>query len=728
MRKIVVPSVDSQVRARLAALDARLNSVHTPNLAVALVAHLGASDLPFAALMPILADARNNEVWEQLPEEYYRLMLESGDALVTLMETAPPTGSAWTSAQVRQLCHLRLASLPRASLIGYRQRVDAEAKALLEQGRQLRSSIPLRRIADELFCSSVGDQALDLLGDLAFERGQFDEARHWWSLIAPLEPTGDDRLRYPDPHVDVVRVQAKQLLALIFQGRLDEAKPAIARFDKRHPNARGDLAGQEGVYERILSKTLTEFHRERISNNDEAWTTFGGAETRNHILSHTLSPSLWEDGPTWRIKLPLLDAAGKAARHSINGAAAIFHPVIVNDQVLIADHRSVVSYHLKTGKELFRYSLKAAGLTDLGPDPQIAMPRFTLTADRDRAYVRLGRLGIGPQKDAGKADASHLVCLDLTHPEKEKKRELWRITARPDANSPAVFEGAPLAHEWRVYIALTTIVDRHSVASIVCYDVLGRQRWTREVCDAPEFEGNASESRQRQHLLTWAGNQIVYCNHAGAIVAVDAWSGQPTWGVRYPSRGPRAADFEPSPRDLAPAVYADGCIFAAPLDSDRLFCIDAMSGQVRWEIENVEVVHLLGSAHGRVFVATKSGLQALNAATGKLDWAEPGEGRLPSLGRGLLVGSLYYWPTQDAAFPYRLVAQKTGEPAPFDPTRFSTLPAGNLAFGHGCLAIAGLDELVVFVPSPRLPPDVRPSARLWRGDFPDFVGRPLNNP
>src|SRR5207253_8221101 len=122
---------------------------------------------------------RNQDVWEQLPDEYYRMTQESGDALVTLTEPMPYLGVGWSSGQVRRLCHQRLASLPRASLEIYRQRVDTEATALLEQGRRARSPVPLRRLVDELFCSTAGDQALDLLGDLAFERGHFDEARHW---------------------------------------------------------------------------------------------------------------------------------------------------------------------------------------------------------------------------------------------------------------------------------------------------------------------------------------------------------------------------------------------------------------------------------------------------------------------------------------------------------------------------------------------------------------------
>ena len=191
--------------------------------------------------------------------------------------------------QTRRLCHQRLASLPHASLASYRRRVDAEAKALLAQGRQSRSPLPLHRVVDELFCSSVGDQALDLLGDLAFERGQFGEAQHWWSLLVPFpsEPgtACAGRFRFPDPRVDGVRTQAKLILALIFQGRLEEARAECACLHAQHPQARGSLAGQEDVYGNILQKTLASFAAAHIVNNDEPWTTFGGAATRNRVLT-----------------------------------------------------------------------------------------------------------------------------------------------------------------------------------------------------------------------------------------------------------------------------------------------------------------------------------------------------------------------------------------------------------------------------------------------------------
>ena len=309
VRRVVLPNLDSQVAAKLAAIDSRLELVHSPGRAASLLADL-APPSRYGAFVPLLADRRNVDNWEQLPDDYYRVMQESGDALVSASDRA--IGSGWSSVQVRRLCQQRLANLPSSSRALYRQRVDAEAKALLEQGKQARSAAPLRRLVDEHFCSGQTDQALDLLGDLAFERGQFEEARHWWGLLAPLDAAAGDSLHFPDPHIDPAGIQAKQILALIFQGRLDESRAAIAHFQERHSRAAGHLAGQNGVYTRTLTKTLDAFRQERIANNAEPWTTFAGDPSRNRVLSQGLSYHLWEDGPSWRMPMPALFSARSA--------------------------------------------------------------------------------------------------------------------------------------------------------------------------------------------------------------------------------------------------------------------------------------------------------------------------------------------------------------------------------------------------------------------------------
>src|SRR5262249_43831883 len=148
------------------------------------------------------------------------------------------------------LCHQRLTALPAEALRLYRDRVESQAKQWLEQGKAEREPRWLRRLVDEAFCSRYTDRALDLLGDLAFERGRFEEAESWWSMLAPPasrvapapgpENKQDSNLVYPDPQVDLAKVQAKQLLSRLFAGNRDPWLDDLKTFRQLHENAQGE--------------------------------------------------------------------------------------------------------------------------------------------------------------------------------------------------------------------------------------------------------------------------------------------------------------------------------------------------------------------------------------------------------------------------------------------------------------------------------------------------------
>ena len=90
---------------------------------------------------------------------------------------------------------------------------------------------------------------------------------------------------------------------------------------------------------------------------------------------------------------------------------------------------------------------------------------------------------------------------------------------------------------------------------------------------------STGEARLRHQLLSLAGNRLIYCADAGAIVALDPESGRRVWARRYTSRGHQLR----SPRDLAPCLCARGRIYAAPADYERILCLDAGNGALVWE-------------------------------------------------------------------------------------------------------------------------------------------------
>jgi outer membrane protein assembly factor BamB len=639
--------------------------------------------------------ARDRQYAEAV-DEYQRLLEEAGDKLAPLSEQQ--------FVQVRWLCHLDLAALPPDALRLYRNRVDAQARKWFEQGSAGRDVALLRRVVDEAFCSRYGDQALDLLGDLAFEQGGFVEAERWWQRLTPPAARPLE-LVFPDPRTDPARSRAKQILARLFRPESEVSSAdlgaAIRAHRGLHPDAAGLLAGRTGKYADTLQRLLD--GRTGLAPQAAGWSTFGGSPSRNLVLppgkddpnrlarlvrrfriNVQTCTTLQDDDP-----LPGRAPSAAAAR------SLAFHPLIVDGQVLVANGRKVTGYDLRTARSSDWY--------DSGPrnaDPHLPAPpdlRYTLTVADSCVLARLGVQGISPERRPADCESS-LVCLSIK-PDARGERLRW--LARPEGGNRAcaVFEGTPVAGDGRVYVAVARLAGGRTVTTVHCYPVQAEGepplRWRQDVCETTEQNGKYE--RCRHHLLTLAGPNVVYCSHSGAIVALDALTGRHVWARRYPSRG-LVSDEQPSPRDLTPPVYADGRLFVAPADCDRLLCLDPATGQLLWQRDKVEVVHLLGVARGRLIFTTPQGIRALGAATGddRDGWIQPDVGELPPFGRGFLAGDLVFWPTRNKLY---VLDQADGQqPDDLHPGPWQDIPPGNLVYGDGCLVVAGEEALSVYVP------------------------------
>ncbi len=657
---------------------------------------------PLPAGVLYVGEHGSRQKWPDTLDEYSRILQDDGDALVPL-PWHKTDGPIRRCVQARQLVHLRLAQAPTFVRELYRRQVDAAAAKLLNEGKDQREPRLLRRIVDEYFCSSWTEQALDLLGDMAFERGDFDEAMQWWRRITvpapPLNRASQlgsrEELLVPDARLDAARIRAKQIIAHIFLEQHDRALAELTVFRARHGTATGALAGRRGNYAQILEDLLRE--AQPFASEDDAWPTFAGDGGRNRVLTHGLSPRLWAGGPAWRVALP--EKKGEA--HAARDRRPAHYPIVVRNVVWLATANRVHGYEAQTGRLAYAFAMPALNDDRSDSADRPAESRHTLSADQERLYVRLGVGGLSPTATG----ESHLLCFDLptgwTGGKPQSLRPRWQTSAAALIGKGTWFEGAPVSRGGRIYLALSRVVDRETWSAVVCLEAAsGAPRWLRELGQMPEFasalDGASLAPRQRQHLLTLAGTLLVYCSHAGSIVAVDADTGRTAWGLVYAGR---TLDGASSPRDLCPAVFHDRRLFVAPADMDRIFCLDAPSGRVLWERDGIEVVQLLSVTRDRLVFTTPTGLRAVAAGTGLDAWSQPAQGDLAGWGRGLIAGDRVLWPTRDPHVPYRAVHVRDGSPdgpdadEPLDPTRLRQLVPGNMAYGNGCLVIAGSEEM-----------------------------------
>jgi outer membrane protein assembly factor BamB len=724
-----------EVALRLAAVERMLDVNFDPSALAAAVGayHSGGRANPLAIYAPLHLFKTSQQKWGEAIEDYQRTIYDDGDSLVP----AAPAGAMDTAATcitAREFCHRRIASVPPSSLAEYQSRVKLLADKLFRAGKENNDTDALRRLARDFFCSHVTDQSLDLLGDLAFERGDFAEALGWWrklTLPASESRSSENVLLYPSPHVDLVRVRAKQILAMAFQGERERARRELQALRLLALDARGKLAGEEGVYVAIVARLIERLPIEPV----RSWPTFGGDETRNVVAPHAPSSRLWADGPTWRVRLgdevePVPITSGRVI--VADNRHVPIHPVIVGDRVLFADARRVFALDLRTGQVLGRYELKEAGADDV-PLPRNVRPNadlsrhFTLTVSGDSIYARLETAKATPGKNRGAA-TSHLVCLEMPLPGRPAQailRERWHLKPRTENGSEAQFESAPLVHDGRLHVAVRYLQGARTKTYIACYRAeTGMLLWQQEACET--VEAARGTSQPSEHLLTLAGEYVIFCTHSGAILAVDRVTGKLAWGVRYDSRGTMTADGAPSPRQLCPIVFGESRLYVVPSDSNRIYCLDPGTGRVLWDRDGIEVVELLGVTHGRLIFTTSGGLRALNAIDGtdESGWKQPGVGRLPGLGRGFLAGDWVFWPTRDPAQPLRVVTQVHGTQDPldatespgFDPIQVRFVPSGNMVYANGSLVVASPAELTAFIPAEafleqrRRAADARPSA------------------
>ncbi len=336
-------------------------------------------------------------------KRYQQILAESGDMLVT----APDDPNRAIPA--RWLVHQQIAALPEPARKIFRDAVEPSAKKWLEQGAAQRDARLLEQVVAQAFCSKSAMQALQLLGDLAFERGEFEVAEHYWRMltrypseIANKAPANPSELLHPDTHGDDALAQAKLILSLLFRGDAQRARDEFDLFARQHPTSEGFFAGKQGKLADTLGAMIaggSKWHVPGKGPVGVTWTTFAGDATRNSNVASLATP-YWSDSPTWWRKLP---GDPKAKPHKEadpplgTGAAArtlAFEPVIVPGYVLVADAARVFAYDLATGKPAAKYDYGEKAALPESLDlrvPSQTDARYTLTVAGNLIYAQFGR-------------------------------------------------------------------------------------------------------------------------------------------------------------------------------------------------------------------------------------------------------------------------------------------------------------------------------------------------
>lgn len=697
-----------------------------------------------ARVEALLAD----EKWDEGIETLRRLSEDHGARILQL------DGRRYTN--IRHFCHAQLAALPAEARQLYRDRVDTVARGWYEAGIRDRNEPLLRRVVDELFCSSYGDDTLMALGEIALERGHFGRARWAWERIDPrlrsasglptvfaLNSIDLDQqwptirsqfekrsgvvnwLAYPDSDIELASVRARLVLVSILEGAADRAALELEALRRLHPEAEGYLAGKLGNYAAGLTKLLESSQRWPARRRTTNWTTFAGSPQRTTTVPTPISIGL---RPTWQLDLGHInkidpDNSENRIRRGGPDRDLSVHPLVVDDLVLLCGRDQVYAYKLKDGTPA--YSGSSSGQIFPGGDAKppakppkrspLSEPRFTMTVDGKRLFTRVGTQVTvrQPTPFPTRYEGNRLVCLRLDkHGLGEWQYPLGGAAETEFDLGKWAFEGPPISDGNFVYVAMRRSEARPE-AHIACIEARPPARlvWQRKICTA-DTPGHGQVNELTHNLLTLAEGTIYYNTNSGAVAAISADDGMVRWVYRYErARSGDTSDSDPHfYRDLSPCIYYQGLVIAAPSDSPWIFALDAGTGKVVWDIPLPTTVHLLGVADGNL-IATGAKVWWINVLEGRLHavWPEPTNRAADrGYGRGLLAGGKIFWPTREKIYvfdqqvypqrqPPRIVMEPPIELDQGDPQNGRPpITAGNLVVAKGKLLIATHNKLYAF--------------------------------
>jgi outer membrane protein assembly factor BamB len=648
-----------------------------------------------AKRMATVRDFLSLEEWDAGIDALDGLLRESPDALVEVA-----TGRYQS---VRRYGQSLLAGLPPEGLRRYRERVDSQARQWLEAAVRGRDDALLKRLISEAFASSAGDDALWQLAEWAWEDGDLDAARAWWTQLLPLDQTDGEEppagvLRYPDAAFDAPAVRARLVLCSVMRGDFSRAARELDSFRRLHPQAVGTLAGREGNLAEILDAVAGEARAWSDPQGGLGAPTFARRPARNDVAFRApdLAPARWSV-PLAPARVPLAERVRPALR---DAGPLAYHPLAWRNLVLLNDAETVRVLRLDDGRPAWPtgdprdqgviYTVGAPAAVDLGL-PAIGVPRFTATISGGRYYARMGPPVITSATRGLKTPDCRLICLDLAVGE---GRLVWSVTpGEAFGAADWTFGGGPLVIGERLFVPLRRAIPQIEIG-VACFDTLGGELlWQRGVY------GTLQQSLPALHLvghdlLTSANGRLFVGTDSGAVAALDAETGRTEWVTTYPSRPQSAAELsDPARSGLLPPVYAAGTLFIAPNDSRSVRALDAASGVVLWERPAPgRIVNLLGVDRG-VLVAAGDKLWRLDADTGRVlppavGFDDPdGHG----YGRGVIADGLIYWPTREELF---VVDLDSGEIVRRVPLRMlHNLSGGNLVSADGTLLVAGPDRL-----------------------------------
>lgn len=586
----------------------------------------------------------------------------------------------------RHYCMELMSQFGDEQIAAYREAYDPRAEILFDEANAARDVAGLQEVVRRFAYTSFGPLALEQLGRIHHERGEFREALDYFKTS--IDP------RFGDEPTAERLVRIAHCLAAI--GARDELLAIREQIANLGPAATVRFAGREqsamSRYDVILDGAT-----EITPSWSGSWPQFGGS------ADHEPQVEGYEGPLSQSLRVPLdfdaLDPYSLTRSHRYLMSRYLpdpeelyppFHPVVNESIAYVHDGLRLEAINLINGKRKWYHEAE--------PNP-VAVPHprmiFGSAMAEGVVYAAL------ETEVFARTLAYKLTPIKLPMPQRKLRAfdaetgdVLWSHAA-PDEDDPATLDFLERASastppvSWRenLYVGVSYFEGKiHSY--VCCFDRrTGKLKWRTLVCTGQQelnMFGNQFMEYVASPMIIDDG-MLYFTTNLGLVAAIEARTGLLHWINDYPIIPlPHPQHFHPRTRELSwyanPPYIHEGTLLTTPLDSDALLAFDTATGDLDWTHprrtrNGWDSIFSLGVVDGNLILAGDEVL-ALDLETQDIAWRTnfdvPHE---RAEGLGVIADNRIYCPTRFGLYEIdAATGARKSTPVPWE----SSDAAGNL--------------------------------------------------
>ncbi len=556
---------------------------------------------------------------------------------------------------------VEIGRLPPEGMKLYRSLYDARAEVLFRAASGRLDEAALRSVIDRYMYTSYGSRALEVLGAVLFDRGEFSQSARCFRRV--ISVNGRDGSK-PEPKDEAVLL-ARIAVAHHFAGESKYASEILDLLIKRHSKTVAAFGGRdENVVKfarRMLAKSplLGEVHYK------EGWPCLAGAPDSVAVMSPArpvLNPR-WSTHAGDIVNNPNIQTIARFFANRSRSASkmpakvllregrvifvsrytgrrrgadmvlpAVIHPIVVGKTVLYRAARGVVAIDLPTGETLWEtidfplFHKKSSGGRRVyyGSPSSMRMEDrglWTVTAGGGRVFALGGfpqwqtpnyiHMGWGRGSPRQSADTSVLTAFSISN----QGRMLWQIGA--GEGDSALIRGAKYLTA-PTYVAgrLYAIVEYTQSHHLVCLNAEnGRLVWETMIAQTPMLATRyrmLQNSNFRASPPAVSGGKVFVVTNFGVVAAFDTDTGRSLWAYQYQ----RNSGMSTPPN---PIVVTRGRAICLPADCGKLLAFRTDTGRLEWSADRRKQRDLTAVDGSRLLLSGE-GMIVIDAANGQDVW------------------------------------------------------------------------------------------------------------